>query len=1698
MANQLVYKSNNSRVLIQENEEYGKHIVKILNDEYPPPQSVKQFLNEYEIVKDLDIKGIRKVFKWDKIKNHYSLHLEYVDGITLRDFSKKRPKLIDSIKIGISIAKTLSDIHSRNIIHKDISPGNILIDPKSLETIIIDFGISSKFNLKNQHLGNPEKLEGTISYISPEQTGRMNRFVDYRTDMYSLGIVLYELLTGKLPFESKDAMGLVHAHIAITPKPLTEYNHHVPSIVSDIVLKLLSKNAEDRYQSAYGLTSDLEHCIEQLEKHGRVDRFDLAQNDFSGKFQLIQKLYGRDNEIQFLIEAFDRISKGRSELILVAGYSGTGKSSLVQEIHKPVTEKRGYSIEGKYDQFQRAIPYFAMIQAFTSFIDLLLTENEWKLNYFKELIQEAVGEEGKVLTDVIPNLELIIGEQPEVPEIGGSEAQNRFNYVFRKFVTRISSRQHPIALFIDDLQWADSASLDLLLALMTDTDNQHFLCVGAYRDNEVGPTHPFITAVENMKAGGVKVSTITIGNLTHENVNDLISESLLMESSVTRSLTDLVMEKTGGNAFFVTQFLKSLYEEGLLYYDSEKRNWHWNIASIRDQNLTDNVVELMAGKILRMPEKTQQVLKLAACIGAGFDLSTLSFIYGKDEPEASKELEKAVSEGLVLIFEEHYRFAHDRIQQAVYSLIPESELNALHLKIGKLLLDRIPEDEQEDRLFDIVSQLNWGIDIIDDPKEREMLAELNLKAGLKAKDSSAYEPAFENFQCGIRLLKTDHWESQYPLSIQLFTEAAETAFLSSRFEEMNSYIDVVLQNSQHLIENIRPYEIRIQSIKAENRLPDALASGLELLEKLGEKFPKKPSTRGVLLDLGKTALMLRGKTNERIYDLPEMKDPFKRAAIQVLANIAPSSYWANPQIFPFIIFRLVQMSLKHGNAPVSAFGYATYGVIMTGAFNAIKTGYRFGKLGLSMLDKFKSKEWIAQVYTAVYALIVIWNEHIKNTLKPLQESYHIGLETGAIEFACVNANIYGIHSFLIGRPLEKLSREMEDYSKSFNQYKQGTNFNYNEVYRQAVLNFLGESKDPTILKGDAYDEVKMMHQNKQRKDRTGTFFIHFNKLILDNFFGNYEHAWDHAVEARMLLDAVLAKLEVAVLHFHEALAAAAIYEKASSGAQRKLKRRISANLKKMKNWAAHAPSNYQHKYELMYAESARIKGRISEAKDYYDKAIKHAEENGYLNEEALANEIAGKFYRDQGSIHLSDYHLKNAFQAYREWGAQAKLDHLQAQYPEVISNILIRKKRKSIGTGLSSVSPSTTITATLTDESILDLDTVLKASASISGEIVLGNLLRTMMSILLENLGATSGSLVLQEKDLLFVEAHLESGKEQEVLQKIPVVNSNLVPESLISYIKRTEEEVVLDHALEDARFAHDPYIQKNKPVSLLGFPIISKGVLIGILYFENNLAEGAFTEARMEMLSLLSGQIAISIENALLYESLEQKVIERTAQLAEEKKKSDALLLNILPEKTAEELKQFGKAKPRRFEKVSVMFTDFKDFTKITAKMRPEDLVEEIDTCFGEFDRIIQKHGIEKIKTIGDSYMCAGGLPEPGTGSPDKVIEAALEIRDYMKHYRSLRESEGRPYFAVRIGINTGPIVAGVVGSKKFAYDIWGDTVNTASRMESNCEPWEVNISGNTYEEVKDQFKCHHRGKVEVKNKGKIDMYYVVERISD
>ena len=1488
-------------------------ILKLLKQDYPTPSELTRYKQEYEITRSLNLQGVIKVYNQQVYQRTLVMVVEDFGGESLEKLRHDSPELYcpmplaKFLRLAIQVTEILASIHAAQLIHKDINPNNIILNPATGIVKIIDFGIATRFARTNPSFSNPTALEGTLAYISPEQTGRMNRMLDYRTDFYSLGVTFYELLVGQLPFVKEDVLELVHCHLAKQPVPPCEVNAAIPLIVSDIIVKLMAKNAEERYQSAAGIKADLEECLLQLDTTGRIEEFQLGTQDISDKFQIPQKLYGREAEVKILLTAFERVageekeniittSKPQIEMMLVAGYSGIGKSALVQEIYKPVTQKRGYFIAGKFDQFGRNIPYSAVVSAFQSLVRQLLAEPEESLQRWREKILVATGAIAQIIIDVIPEVELIIGSQPPVPEVGATEAQNRFNLVFQKFIRVFCSLDHPLVIFLDDLQWVDNATLKLIELMMSDSQTQSLLLIGAYRDNEVEANHSLMLLLAGLRKKAVTVNQITLTPLALEDTCQLMAETLHRDTASVTPLAELVQRKTLGNPFFVEQFLKTLYTENLIEFippqsplikGGSKGGWQWDLAQIEAQNITDNVVELMIGKLKQLPPTTQQLLRLAACVGANFSLNILASVCEKSSSELFSVLIEAVQFGVILptseldeqLLIQDYKFLHDRVQQAAYALIDENQKQAVHLQIGRNLWHSTTQETLADKVFEIVDHLNLGVGLVSEQSERDAIAQLNLLAGQKAKAATAYDAALKYLITGIELLAVDSWQHQYDLSLVLHSEAAEATYLCNDFDEMEKWAKVVLQQAKTVLDKVKVYEVKILTCVAQRNRLEAVKIGLQVLKQLGVSFPQLPTELDVQQKLEETRAALRGKSIEDLISLPVMTDKYKLAAMRILCSIGAASYQAAPILLPLIVCEQINLLIEHGNSLFSAFTYAAYGFILSGVANDIETAYQFGQLALNLIDKFNYTEQKCKINFIVAKFIVHIKHHVKDTLSLYEESYFSGVENGDFEYASYAVRNKGEYSYFSGLELTKLEQELAFCYQALAQLGQENVLTQNQVDHQVVLNLLGKVENPCHIQGEVYDEKKTLPLYLAANDRTTIHYLYSHKLILCYLFEDFNEAVKNARTAEQYLDGVTGALNVPIFYFYDSLVRLAIYPSAYSSEQENLLVKVSGNQKEMQKSAHHAPMNFQHKYDLVEAEKARVLGNILESEEFYERAIIGACENEYIQEEALAYELAAKFYLARGRAKFASMYMKEAHYCYQRWGALAKVKDLENRYPQLLN------PDRASSSPTEHHQPTITSSGALTT---LDLSAVMKAAQALSEEIRLDRLIASLMQVVIENAGAEQGALILQEETLVVAAQCI--GNQSCNLQPIALTECLSIPATVIHYVERTSETLVLEDALVHPTFATDPYIQQHQCRSLLCTPIIHQSKLIGILYLENNLSAGAFTSDRLEVLKLLTAQAAISLENARLYErledyseTLEAKVDERTQALQQE-----------------------------------------------------------------------------------------------------------------------------------------------------------------------------------------------------------------------
>ncbi|MEI7847807.1 MAG: serine/threonine-protein kinase PknK, partial [Chloroflexota bacterium] len=1244
-------------------------ILKLVKSPQPSPEELAQMSNEYEIARQMDLPGVIKVLE---LVDHGLVFEDFGGEALSRLYPNRCLALVDFLKLAIDITQALAYIHARHVIHKDINPSNLVFNPRTGQVKIIDFGIATFLSTEKQFFCNPNILEGTLPYISPEQTGRINRAVDLRTDLYSLGVTFYELLAGVQPFKGQDAISLIHEHIAVMPAALKELRPDLPLPLTKMVHKLMAKNAEERYQSCYGLQFDLEECLARFQAGGSIQDFDLGCSDFSDQFHLPQKLYGRDQEVASLLSAFERTASGtaHNELVLISGAAGVGKTSLVQEVYKPLTRQHGYYISGKFDQLHRNIPYHALIQAFHGLVQQLLGENADQISAWKSALLAALGDNAQLILDLIPELGLIIGPQPAVFELPPAQAKNRYRLVMQNFIGVFPSLQHPLVLFLDDLQWSDAASLELLEYLITAVDQRYLFIIGAYRNNETHAEHPLGLAIRRIEQAAGVVQTIAIDHLALADISCFVSDTFHVSLENARPLAQLVQSKTDGNPFFINEFLKTLVSRELITF-TQRRGWHWDLDQLLVQQITDNVVDLLASRIQGLSQPAQRALEMAACLGSQFDLQTLAGIAGTSTPLMANLLWEAVRANLIIPLNDAYKlarlsgpdvsntqpvecmFAHDRIRQALYSMIPNPQRSVVHQQVGQYLLQNTPPEKQAEKIFDIVNQFNLAAKDQNMPLEKQHLAGLNLLAGRQAKKSAAFKPAFSYFRAGLDLLGSNGWQDQYDLTLELTQECLDVAYACAFLDQCQVLLGDIFSKAGPLLHKIAAYQVKIKILVAENKPLQALELALEVLKQLGVELPLHPVRSDIRLGLEKVQLSLAGRPVEELVDLPEMRDPFKLAAMQILTSSTVAAINSVPELYSLISFERVNLSIHYGNTQMSPAAYGSYGLYLCG-IGQIDQGYSFGRLALNLVEKINALPYKSRTWVTAYTFTIHWKEPLRNILEPLLDAFATGLQTGDIEFSTGALVAYSHTDIFCGTPLAVLQEHFTVHIAAVRQLMHRRNLLVIEMHMQLVQNLCQPWPSSDKISGQFFDEDQNLLLFQQANDQFSLFHLYFYKAMLGYLFSQFERALENLDMAEKYLDSVRAEYIYALFHLYHSLVCLAVHPSRAADQQVLILERVAANQEKLKTWAEYNPANHLNKYALVDAEYARILGQGGAARETYDRAIALAHQNHFLQEEALACELAAKFYLERGQPSLGVVYLLDAHRAYQQWGSTAK------------------------------------------------------------------------------------------------------------------------------------------------------------------------------------------------------------------------------------------------------------------------------------------------------------------------------------------------------------------------------------------------------------------------------------------------------------
>jgi PAS domain S-box-containing protein len=1421
--------------------------------EQPSPQNLRRLQHEYSLATELDAAWAAQPLALTRHQGRAVLVLKDPGGEPLDRVieQQKGQDLTRFLRIAIGLAAALGQVHRQGLIHKDLKPANALVDDSG-HVWLTGFGVASRLRHERQVPVAPEIIAGTLAYMAPEQTGRMNRSIDSRSDLYSLGITLYQLLTGVLPFAAADPLEWVHCHIARQPVAPAD-RRAVPEPLSAITMRLLAKNAEERYQTAAGLEADLRRCLTEWESHGRIDPFTLGADDASDRLFIPEKLYGRESEVEALLAAFDRVvAQGAVELVLVSGYSGVGKSSVVNELHKALVPPRGLFAGGKFDQYKRDIPYATLAQAFQILVRQILIKSEAEVSHWRHAFLEALGSNGQLMVNLIPEVEFIIGKQPPVAELPPQEARGRFQLVFRRFLGTFARPEHPLALFLDDLQWLDTATLELLERLITDPDVRHVLLIGAYRDNEVSSSHPLTRTLSAIREAGAKTQEIVLSPLRPDDVGRLIAETLRSSRHSAGPLAQLVQEKTGGNPFFAIQFLTSLAEEGLLQFDRNASGWIWDLDRIRAKRYSGDVVELMVGKLRRLSGRTQAALQQLACLGNVAEIATLSVVFGQTDEEIHIALLEAVRTGLILRLEGSYAFLHDRIQEAAYALIPESERAEVHLGIGRVLLASITAERLSKHLFEVANQLNRGAELLIDHNEKVHVAVIDLKAGRKAKASAAYASARAYFATGMGLLEENDWSGQYELTFNLWLERAECELLCGNAEKAGQLIEQLLPRAASKVDEaaVHCLKVQLQIIKSEYQ--QAVTTALTCLRGFGIDMSAHPIEEQVQSAYEAVWQTLNGRPIESLIDLPLMNDPELRAAMKMLSVLIPSAYFTDQRLFRLQICRMVTISLQHGASVDSTTGYAYFGIALGTAYHRYGDGYRFAKLACDLLDKYGFIANRGTVY-ATFGTVAAWTQPIATVIDFYRTAIPAAVETGNLIQASYSLLLSVTHLLLRGDPLDLVWRESEmalDFTRKAKYYDVADVI---VSQQRLIATMQGRTAAFSTFNDVQFNEATFEAQLTGNRMPVLICSYWIVKLEARFLSGDYAEALEAAGKAKPLLQALSGQIAALGYFFYTALTVSALYETASADEQQAWRDLLTMHREQLREWAENYPPTFADKHALVLAEIARLEKRDADALRLYEEAIHSARENGFVQNEGLAHELAAQYYLARGIETAGYAYLRNARNCYDRWGAIGKVKQLDERYPRL--------------RGERTPHSSATIGPPVGQ---LDVETVVKASQALSSEMVLPKLIERLMRIAVEHGGAERGLLLLLRggEPRIEAEATTGPGRIEVVVRQQPVTPSDL-PQSALHYVIRTQERVLLDDASSDNAYSKDEYVQLKRSRSLLCLPIVKQAQLVGALYLENNLTPGAFTSHRVAVLQLLASQAAISLENAGLYSDL-------------------------------------------------------------------------------------------------------------------------------------------------------------------------------------------------------------------------------------
>ncbi|NOU93814.1 AAA family ATPase [Paenibacillus sp. LMG 31456] len=1458
--------------------------IKMLNTEYPSQQEVQWITAEYENSRQLHLDDMIKPLRLESYNETFHLYMEYSAGKPLSHLlTSGQLEIKIFLRLAISCAAVLLKLHHSKNIHLNLTSHAFIVDSENLKVQITDFNDLLHIPADNSYVYEPKMYpDSRLPYMAPEQTGRMNRQVDFRTDIYSIGIVFYEMLTGRLPFLSQDVSELIHHHMAKEPAAPSDLPYNVPKPISDIVMKCLAKQPESRYQSVFELRRDLETCQERLLQAGHLDFDNMADSyAVSDTFRISEALYGRKSELEELQEAYKRSLLGNNQMVLISGMSGIGKSYLIHEFQQSIQLENVLFISGKFEQYSRDTPFQAINEAGQQLTQYVLTRPEDEFVVWKNKLEHAVSPNGQVLVDMIPDMEKILGKQPPLPKLPPDEIHNRFLHTLLHFLEVFAVKEQPLIIFIDDLQWSDNSSLQLIQDLAALSYSPYLLFIGAYREKEITDAHPLRWTIDKLdRMPNIHVTHLHLRLLNINEIKQMLQDSLQPNSKQgLEELASLVMQKTKGNPFFTKQFLHSLYDQQLLEFNYENSQWQWNIHQLKEfGHIADNVIELMIHRIRRLPPPAQSLLMHASCIGRMFSFELLTLISSMSVEQMEAYLTTAIHEGLVVPLEKtesdyktaSYKFLHDRVHQAVYSLVSKEQKQELHYRIGKQMLQSVNSEEQSDQLFVMTNHLNLGKELLTLTREKELLIDLNIQASKKAKANTAYETALKYVTHSLQLLDKNSWICQYESSYTVYAELAELEYLCGHFEAAKRSFQRILNQARTQLEKADVYNLMIVLYTNLGMHELAMNIGLEGLRLFGITIHPKANKALIMWEMAKTKWNMGSKKPEELFNLPPMTDLVQCAVMKLMVNLIPPTYYLNSNLYVYLMLKMFNYSLRNGNSEGSALSYSTYGVITSSIMGNLDGGVRYGEVGLRLSDANDRLPIKSKVYFGHGAFSSNIKQHIKTHIDYLKQAHSFGVEAGDFVYAGYSIAFSFFLRLFKGDPLSAVYEETNTYHP-FVLRSQDKDTIYILMAMQRFILFLmnKDNLSPNTLsvnKSCLFINPEELEQLQSFSNKSPIHTYYALQLMTCFLLDNLEEARGIMEAAEENLQTVFGLIHVHLHYFMSSLVMTALYSTASKAEQRLYDKKLNSYLKFFKKWSDHSPENFLHLKMLMEAEINRIYGNHLLAAEQYEQAIFYANKHNFIQYEAIAYECAAKFYMQTGKLKITKTYLLEAKTLYSQWGAVRKVTHLEEKHPYLINR-------------------------SVSDQAIIDASTMAKASHALSNEAVFLKLLESFMSIVIENAGAEKGLLLLMREQSLYIEVEKIPGQSFRALHSIPLDAYNQAAITTIQYAIRMEQPVLLHDAALSEMFGKDEYIQRCRPKSLLILPIMKLGKMIGLLYLENNLASHVFQEQRLDTVKLLTAEIAGTIENAKLYSNLEYK--DYKLQLLEEQEKNIRLQLD-------------------------------------------------------------------------------------------------------------------------------------------------------------------------------------------------------------